>query len=67
MQEPADIGGQLLRLGAWKQHAVVQGMQIAVLIDPALFFDADLVHQRDLRCRAAEGEDADPGEGGGEL
>ena len=56
MHEPADIGGELLRLGAGQQHAVVQRVQEPVLADPALLLDEDAVHDRDLAGRSAEAE-----------
>ena len=54
VHEPADVGGELLRLGARQEHAVVQRVQEAVLADPALLLDEDAVHDRDLAGRAAE-------------
>ena len=54
MHEPANIGGQLLRLGAGQKMAVVQGVQEAVVADPLLFIDQHLVHHGYLPCRAAE-------------
>ena len=59
VHEPADVGGELLRLGAGQEHAVVQGMQEAVLADPALLLDDDAVHDRDLAGGAAEAEQRD--------
>ena len=59
VQQPADIGGELLRLGAGQQHAVVERVQEPVLADPALLLDQDAVHDRDLPGRAAEGERGD--------
>ena len=60
MQQPADIGRQLLRLRARQQHAVVQRMQKPALGDPVLFLDQDAVHHRDLPGRAAETQYGDP-------
>ena len=56
VHEPADIGGELLRLGAGQEHAVVQRMQEPVLADPALLLDEDAVHDRDLAGGAAEAD-----------
>ena len=61
MQQPADVDGELLRLGPGQQHAVVEGMQEPVLADPALLLDQDAVHHRDLAGGAAKGERGDPG------
>ena len=54
VQQPADIGRQLLRLRARQQHAVVQRMQKPALGDPVLFLDQDAVHDCDLPGGAAE-------------
>ena len=59
VQQPADIGGELLRLGAGQQHAVVERVQEPVLADPALLLDEDAVHDGDLPGRAAEGQRGD--------
>ena len=59
MQQPADVGRELLRLGPGQQHAVVERVQEARLADPALLVDEHAVHQRDLTGRAAEAEQAD--------
>ena len=59
VHEPADVGGELLRLGAGQEHAVVQGMQEPVLADPALLLDDDAVHDRDLAGGSAEAEQRD--------
>ena len=61
MQQPADVHGELLRLGPGQQHAVVEGMQEPVLADPALLLHQDTVHHRDLAGGAAKGERGDPG------
>ena len=66
-EQPADIGGELLRLGAGQQHAVVERVQEPRLADPALFVHQDAVHQRDLRRRTAEAEQPDAGEGADDL
>ena len=59
MHQPADIDGELLRLGAGQQGAVVQRLQEALLADPLLLLDDDAMHHRDLAGRAAEGERGD--------
>ncbi len=59
MQQPADIGGQLLRLGAREQHAVVERMQESAFRNPVLFLDQDAMHHRDLAGGAAEAEQCD--------
>ena len=48
MQPPADVGGELLRLGAGEEHAEVQGAQELALRDPPLLLDQLAVHYRDL-------------------
>ena len=45
VHQPADVGGQLLGLGAGQHHAVIQGMQKAALRDPAVAFHQLLVHE----------------------
>ena len=60
VHQPADVGGELLRLRARQEHAVVEGMQKPALGDPALLLDQDAVHDRDLTGRAAETERGDP-------
>ena len=71
VQQPADVDGELLRLRARQQHAVVERVQEPRLADPALLLDQDAVHHRDLPGGAAERESRDPrpgphrlGEGG---
>ena len=59
VQQPADIGGELLRLRAGQQHAVVERVQEAALGDPALLLDQDAVHDRDLAGRPAEAQERD--------
>ena len=58
MQQPADIGGQLLGLRAGQQHAVVERMQKAPLGQPAALLHQFLVHDGDLAGRAAEADQA---------
>ena len=45
--------------GPGQQHAEIERMQIALLVDPFPLVDQHAVHQRDLAGRAAEGEHAD--------
>jgi hypothetical protein len=59
VQQPARVGRELLRLGARQQHAEVERVQIARLVDPLFLVDEDAVHHRDLPRRAAEPEAAD--------
>ena len=59
MHQPADIGGELLRLRARQQHAVVQRVQETRLRYPALLLDDDAVHHRDLAGRSAERQQRD--------
>ena len=59
VHQPAEVGGELLRLGAGQQHAVVQRVQEALLADPAPAFDELGVHDRDLPRRAAEADEAE--------
>ncbi len=59
MHEPADISGELLRLGTRQQHAIIEGMQKARLGNPAFLIDQDAVHHRDLSGRATEAEQCD--------
>ena len=56
MQQPADIGRELLRLRTRQQHAVVQRVQEPALGNPVLFLDQDAVHHRDLPGRPAEAQ-----------
>src|SRR5947207_3272594 len=59
MHEPADVGGELLRLRTGQHHAVVERVQEARFGDPAFLLDQLAMHDRDLPGRAAE---ADPAE-----
>ncbi len=56
VQQPADIGRELLRLRARQQHAVVQRMQKTAFGNPVPFLDQDAVHHRDLPCRTAKAQ-----------
>ena len=67
VQQPADIGRELLRLRPRQQHAVVQRMQEPALGDPVFFLDQDAVHHRDLPGRAAETQHARPAARPGRL
>ena len=67
VQQPADVDGELLRLGAGQQHAVVERVQEPGLADPALLLDQDAVHHRDLPGGAAEGEGRHPRPGAHRL
>ena len=60
VKPPADIGGELHRLGTGKKHAKVQRMQEALFRDPPPLIDEQPMHQRDLTRGSAEGQDADP-------
>ena len=54
MQQPADVGGQLLGLGAGQQHAVIHGVQEPALADPPLLIDQHPLHlNEDLRLSIA--------------
>ena len=52
--QPSDIDGQLLRFRPRQRDAVAQGVEEAVLGDPALSFDGQPVHGRDLLRRPAD-------------
>ena len=60
VQQPADVGRELLRLRPGQQHAEVERMQEAPVAEPAPLLDEDAVHDRDLPGRAAEGQERDP-------
>src|SRR5262249_33505365 len=59
VHQPADVGGELLRLGSRQHHAVVERVQEAPFRDPALLLDQLAMHDRDLAGWTAE---ADPAE-----
>ena len=63
VQQPPDVRGQLLRLGAGQERAVVQGVQEAALADPSLVVDQSPLHDGDLAGRPAERlqRDREPG------
>ena len=54
MQQPADIGRELLRLRPRQQHAEVERVQETLLLDPFLLVDHDAMHHGDLAGRPAE-------------
>ena len=54
MHQPAQIGGQLDGLGAWQNHAVIQGMQIAPLREPAAPLHQLPMHQGNLTRRSSK-------------
>ncbi len=59
VHQPAQVGGQLLRLRAGQHHAVVQRMQKAALRNPAPALHQFLVQKSDLTRRAAKADAAD--------
>ena len=59
VHQPTDVGRELLGLGPGQQHAVVQGMQKALLADPAATLHQLLVEDGDLSCRPAKADEAD--------
>jgi hypothetical protein len=63
VQQPADVGRELLRLGARQQHAVRRRVPEALLADPTLPLDEHALHHRDLARGPAEAlePDAEPG------
>ena len=54
VEQPADVDGELLRLGAGQQHAIVERVKEPLLADPSPLLDQHAVHHRDLAGRAAE-------------
>jgi hypothetical protein len=59
VHQPAEVDGELVRLGSRQQHAVVERVQEPRLADPALLLDEDAVHHRDLPGGTAEAERRD--------
>ena len=57
VQQPADVGGELLRLGARQHHAVRERVQEAALADPAPLLDQRAMHDRDLAGGSAEADE----------
>ena len=39
MKQPADAGGELLRFRTGKEHAIIEGIQKALIADPSSFVD----------------------------
>jgi hypothetical protein len=60
MQQPPNIGGQLLGFRPRKEHAVIERMQEAGLIQPLLFIDNNAVHQGNLTRGPAKTYKANP-------
>ena len=58
VHQPADVGGQLLRLGSGQQHAVVQGVQKTGFRDPALLLHQLAVHDGNLPGRTTKADKA---------
>ena len=54
MQQPAQIGRELLCLRAGQQHAEIQRVQKTRLVDPFFLVDHHAMHHGDLRRRPAE-------------
>ena len=59
VQQPADVGRQLLGLWPRQHHAVVERVQEPLLADPAAALDQFGMHQRDLARRATETDEAE--------
>jgi hypothetical protein len=59
MHQPADVRGELLRLGSGQKHAVVERMQEPTFRHPSFFFDENAVHDRDLPGGTAEAQRSD--------
>ena len=59
VQQPAQIGRELLRLWAGQQHAEIQRVQEARVFDPFFLVDQYAMHQGDLRRGAPEIDAAD--------
>ena len=59
VHQPAQVGGQLLRLRARQQHAKVQRMQKAFFRYPAALFNQLAVHDGNLPRRAAKADEAE--------
>ena len=54
VQQPADVGRQLLRLRAGQNHAVVQGIEKPLIAHPFPLLHQFMVHDGNLSGRAAE-------------
>ena len=61
MLEPADVGRQLLRLGARQEHAEIERVEELRLVDPLALLDQLAMHDRDLARRPAEAQQRDLG------
>jgi hypothetical protein len=59
VHQPADVDGELLRLGAGQEHAVVERVQEPFFGEPAAALDQLAVHDGDLARRAAETDEAE--------
>jgi hypothetical protein len=59
VHQPADVGGELLGLGAGQQHAEIQRVKKALLADPAPPLDQLGMHDRDLPGGSAEADEAE--------
>ena len=59
MQQPADIGRELLCFRPGQQHAEIECMQELRFADPFSLVDHEAVHEGDLACRPAEAEATD--------
>jgi hypothetical protein len=49
MRQISDVGGELLRLGARQQHAMVERVPESAFRNPAFLVDEGAVDNRDLR------------------
>jgi hypothetical protein len=58
VHQPADVGGELLGLGAGQQHAVVEGVQKALFGDPAFLLHQLAVHDGNLPRGPAKADEA---------
>lgn len=63
VQTPANIRRKLLRLWPGEKMAKVQGMEKVRLGNPLAIVDQVLVHQRNLPCRTAKVDQANPSKG----
>jgi hypothetical protein len=59
MHQPAEVGCQLLRLWPRQQHAEIKRMQETRIGYPMALFHHFAMHDRNLRCRPAEGQQTD--------
>ena len=59
VQQPADVGRELLRFRTRQQHAEIERMQELRFADPFALVDHQAMHECDLACRAAEAEATD--------